>query len=75
MYSTDEVLNVAKTIVRMFTTKISSKEDMEAIENELPSDLKNEILATVISGMMIHMMTQVAEGKAKFRPNIDFGLS
>ena len=74
MYTTDEVIGVAKAITKMFTTKIS-KSDMEQIESELPSDLKDEILATVTAGMMMHLMRQVAEGKAEIRPNQDFGLS
>lgn len=62
MYSTDEVLDVVKSVVKIFTTKISSPEDMKQIESELPFDLKDQILATIAAGMMMHMMRSVANG-------------
>lgn len=61
-FTRKEVLDMVKTIVRIFTEKPKGKDHFDELTGQLPSSVRDEILATIAAAMMMQLMRGVADG-------------
>ena len=61
-FTREEVIDVVKTVARIFTEKPEGQSHFNNLTNSLPYSIKEEVLAVVGAAMMMQLMRAVANG-------------